>query len=157
MDLSRLARQVADEIQNREPDRTVDVLIQDGLVADADIGLMKIVVENLLENAWKFTRKVHDAKIAFGVIRAPDSQAYFVKDNGAGFDMSQAERLFRPFQRLHSETEFSGTGIGLATVQRAIDRHGGRVWAEGGVGRGATLFFTIGKATFGYLAGVAPT
>jgi two-component system NtrC family sensor kinase len=142
-DLSALAHDVAGEIQRREPERTVEVLIQPGLQAEADPRLLRIVFENLLGNAWKFTRKVLHPRVEVGRIQTADDPAFFVRDNGAGFAMSYADRLFRPFQRLHTETEFPGTGIGLATIQRIIDRHGGRAWAEGEVGRGASFYFTL--------------
>jgi light-regulated signal transduction histidine kinase (bacteriophytochrome) len=106
--------------------------------------LLRIVLENLLGNAWKFTAQRVPARIEFGIApQADGSAAYFVGDNGVGFDMIYADKLFRPFQRLHSENEFPGTGIGLATVQRIIQRHGGRVWAEGVVGKGAAFYFTM--------------
>ena len=143
-DLSDLARGVAAELRKREPDRAVDFLIQGDLVAEVDGQLLRIVLENLLGNAWKFTSKLPAGMIELASSEAPGGRAYLVRDNGAGFDMSYAEKLFRPFQRLHKESEFPGTGIGLATVQRVIDRHGGRVWAEGVVGGGATFFFTLG-------------
>ena len=106
---------------------------------------MRIVLENLLGNAWKFTRHAEDPRIEFGVT-SDEEPAYWVRDNGAGFDMRYVEKLFRPFQRLHTEEEYPGTGIGLATIQRVIDRHGGRVWAEGKIGEGATFYFTLPKA-----------
>jgi light-regulated signal transduction histidine kinase (bacteriophytochrome) len=102
-----------------------------------------VLLENLLGNAWKFTGKIPHARIEFGVTKNGDKQAYFVKDNGAGFDMTYADRLFGAFQRLHDTTEFPGTGIGLATVQRIINRHGGTIWSKGDVGKGATFFFTL--------------
>ncbi|NUP13214.1 MAG: response regulator [Polyangiaceae bacterium] len=146
-DLAEIARNVAAELQNRHPDRTVELAISEGLVADADYRLMRVVFDNLIGNAWKFTAKTPEARIELGVMeteRDGDGNAvFFVRDNGAGFDMTYAQKLFQPFQRLHTEEEFSGTGIGLATVQRVVDRHGGRVWAKGEVGRGATVFFTI--------------
>jgi light-regulated signal transduction histidine kinase (bacteriophytochrome) len=104
---------------------------------------MRVVLENLLGNAWKFSANVPQAKIEFISIEGSDETVYVVRDNGAGFDMTYIERLFQPFQRLHSETQFSGTGIGLATVHRIIERHGGRVWAESTVDSGATFFFTV--------------
>jgi light-regulated signal transduction histidine kinase (bacteriophytochrome) len=107
--------------------------------------LLRIAMENLLENAWKFTSKEADARVEFGVTQASSEPTYFVRDNGAGFDMTYADRLFGPFQRLHPQGEFPGSGIGLATVQRIIHRHGGRVWAEGLVGQGATFQFTLGR------------
>jgi len=142
-DLSDLARLVVAELRKHEPDRNIDVEIGDGLVAEADPRLMRIALENLLGNAWKFTRKVSGARIEVGSTGVPDGKSYFVKDNGAGFNMEYADKLFSPFQRLHSEEDFPGTGIGLATVYRVIDRHGGRVWAESEVGKGATFYFTL--------------
>ena len=104
---------------------------------------MRSALMNLLENAWKFTRKHATARIEFGVIESPGGPVYFLRDDGAGFDMRDATRLFGPFQRLHKASEFEGTGIGLATVERIISRHGGRVWAEGEIEHGATFFFTL--------------
>jgi DNA-binding response OmpR family regulator len=143
VDLSLLAREVASELQRRTPQRRAEVVIGAGLVVSADARLLKIVLENLLENAWKFTSQVAVAEIEVGQTGSGDDAVYFVRDNGAGFSMAYADKLFRPFQRLHSEQEFPGTGIGLATIQRVIERHGGRAWADGEVGRGATFFFTL--------------
>jgi two-component system NtrC family sensor kinase len=143
VDLSRLAAEAAAELRQREPERAVDLAIEPDLIARADASLMRIVFDNLLGNAWKFTARAPAARIAFGAVPGAE-WTYFVRDNGAGFDMSRADRLFRPFQRLHSGAEFTGTGVGLATVARIVDRHGGRVWAEGTVGGGATFYFTIG-------------
>ena len=108
--------------------------------------LLKIAFENLLQNAWKFTGKQAEPRIEFGLIQSSGEPTYFIRDNGAGFDMTYAARLFGPFQRLHSQHEFPGNGIGLATVQRIIHRHGGKVWAEGLVGQGATFYFTLSRA-----------
>jgi len=143
VDLSALALTVATELQRATPDRRVQVLIPEGLVADADYRLLQVVLENLLGNAWKFTTTVAEAIIECGVSLRDGVPTYFVRDNGAGFDMAQAGRLFAPFQRLHSEAKFPGTGIGLATVHRIVDRHGGRVWAESAVERGATFLWTL--------------
>lgn len=143
VDLSELAQSLVAELRRRHPDKTVEVLVQPGLTADADGRLMTIVLENLLGNAWKFTGKVLRPKIEVGLIAFERHDAYFIRDNGAGFDMAYADKLFRPFQRVHSEAEFPGTGIGLATVQRVIDRHGGRTWVEAAPDRGATFFFTV--------------
>lgn len=141
--LSDLARTVAEELQKTEPDRRVEWAIAPRLAAEGDRPLLRVALENLLGNAWKFTRNRPGAKIEFGMIRREGRSAYFVRDDGAGFDMAYAGKLFSPFQRLHREEEFPGTGIGLATVQRIVHRHGGRIWAEGAVGRGATVFFTL--------------
>jgi light-regulated signal transduction histidine kinase (bacteriophytochrome) len=143
VDLSALAHGVLADLQRQDLERTVDVVVQAGVTVDADRRLMTIVLENLLGNAWKFTSKVEHQKIELGVTRLEGADTFFVRDNGAGFDMSYADKLFRPFQRLHSETEFPGTGIGLATVQRIVDRHGGRAWVEAAPHRGATVFFTL--------------
>lgn len=141
--LSEIARVVVGEMRARQPDRRVEVTIEDGLVADADPRLIQVIFENLLGNSWKFTAHTEKPKIEVGTIADDDGPAYFVRDNGAGFDMAYAEKLFRPFQRLHSAEEYAGTGIGLATIQRIVDRHGGRVSAQGVVGEGATFCFTL--------------
>jgi DNA-binding response OmpR family regulator len=146
VDLSGLARSVLADLRRREPDRSVSQVVSDGAHAEGDTRLLRVLLENLLGNAWKFTSRSTDARIEFGVEERDDKRVYFVKDNGAGFDRAHAERLFTPFQRLHTEAEFPGTGIGLATVHRIVDRHGGRVSAHGEVGKGATIQFTLGAA-----------
>jgi two-component system, NtrC family, sensor kinase len=143
VDISALAKSVADELAQQNVQRTVSVQIQPGLQADADPGLMKVLFENLLGNAWKFTQRAETARIEVKLDSKSEEAIFFVKDNGAGFDMAYAGRLFQPFQRMHSVADFPGTGIGLATVRRVVNLHGGRVWAEGLVGSGATIFFTI--------------
>jgi signal transduction histidine kinase len=145
VDLSALAHAIIERLRETD-DRSVDVRIRPGLVADGDGQLLRIALENLLDNAWKFTRQQPQPRIELGVTHLPGEPAYFVRDNGAGFDMTYAERLFTPFQRLHLSSEFPGTGIGLATVQRIVNRHGGRIWAEGSVGQGATFLFTLGRS-----------
>jgi two-component system, NtrC family, sensor kinase len=140
VDLSSIAERVLADLRKHSP-RDVEVTVQEGLLVDADSRLMQIALENLLGNSWKFTANVPTSRIEFG--RTQDGAAYYVRDNGAGFDMTSAEKLFRPFQRLHSEVDFPGTGIGLATVHRILDRHGGRVWAESAIGEGATFYFTL--------------
>jgi signal transduction histidine kinase len=143
VDLSEMARSVALELSRRDPKRQAEVRIADGAVAEADPRLLRIVIENLMDNAFKFTSKRADARIEFGT-RVDDGRAvYFVHDNGVGFDMAYAGKLFGAFQRLHSTVEFPGTGIGLATVQRIVHRHGGSVRAEGTPGEGATFSFTL--------------
>jgi two-component system NtrC family sensor kinase len=142
-DLSAIARAVCTTLQAREPERRIELTIRDNLIAEADGRLMRVVLDNLIGNAWKFTARAEDARIEFGAETSEAATVYFVRDNGAGFDMLFADKLFAPFQRLHSEAEFPGTGIGLATVRRVVDRHHGRVWAESAVGRGATVFFTV--------------
>jgi DNA-binding response OmpR family regulator len=144
VDLSALAREVAGELARQDPERNIEIEVKPDLTTDADARLLRIVLENLLGNAWKFTRKAEGARIEFGVVEGSET-VFYVRDNGAGFDMRYAQKLFRPFQRLHTEADFPGTGIGLATIHRVIDRHGGRVWAEGEVGKGATFFFTLPK------------
>lgn len=145
VDLSAAAHRILRDLQLRELDRIVSVQVQAGICAEGDPRLLRIVLENLLGNAWKFTRRRAEASISFTAAPAPDgSTVYQVRDNGAGFDMAHAGKLFLDFQRLHSQTEFPGTGIGLANVRRIIARHGGRVWAESAPGQGASFFFTIG-------------
>ena len=143
VDLSALAHSIAAELVKSQPERQVEFVITPGLVVNADAQLLRIVVENLLGNAWKFTSKQAAAKIEVGRTVWQGQSMFFVRDNGAGFDMTYADKLFRAFQRLHPAMEFEGTGIGLATVQRVIHRHGGRVSAEGAVGQGATFYFTL--------------
>jgi two-component system, sensor histidine kinase and response regulator len=145
VDLSALVGLITERLREAEPEREVEVKVRPGLVVTGDGQLLRIALENLLENAWKFTAKQTGARIEFGQTQIGGEPTYFVRDNGAGFDMTYVDRLFGPFQRLHLATEFPGSGIGLATVQRIIHRHGGRVWAEGMVGQGATFHFTIGR------------
>jgi len=144
MDLSALAHEVAAELRKIEPGRQIEFVIGQGISAVGDRRLLRIALENLIGNAWKFTTKTPKAQIEFGVSGENGAQTYFVRDNGAGFDMAYSNKLFGAFQRLHATTEFNGTGIGLATVQRIIHRHNGRVWAEGKVDQGATFYFTLG-------------
>jgi light-regulated signal transduction histidine kinase (bacteriophytochrome) len=152
IDLSDLAKTVVADLQQRQPERHVEVEIEDRLVAECDSRLMRVVLENLLGNAWKFTARAPQARVEFVRERGTKGPAFVVRDNGAGFEMAYAEKLFRPFQRLHSTSEFPGTGIGLATVHRVIDRHGGRVWADSRVGDGAAIYFTIPPARTGGLS-----
>jgi PAS domain S-box-containing protein len=143
VDMSALARDAVAELNTAEPDRRVQVEIQDGLLAEADPGLAQTVLHNLLANAYKFTAKTTHPWIRFGAGEQDGVPVYFVADNGAGFDMAHAEGLFRPFHRLHRESEFPGDGIGLATVLRAVHRHGGVMWADGAVNEGATFHFSL--------------
>jgi DNA-binding response OmpR family regulator len=143
VDLSQQAKEIAEELQRAQPDRKVAFRITPGLEAKGDRRLLRVALDNLLGNAWKYTSRRLEARIEFGLIPGGNLPIYFVKDDGAGFDMAQADKLFRPFQRLHSREAFEGTGIGLATVQRIIHRHGGRIWPEADVDRGATFFFTL--------------
>jgi PAS domain S-box-containing protein len=144
VDLSVLACQIADELKAKAPDRTVDFVIANDLTADADPQLLRVVLENLLNNAWKFTSKQPRARIEVGsLLQSNGEQVFYVRDDGAGFDMEHATKLFTPFKRLHKASDFQGTGIGLATVQRVIARHGGKIWAAGAVDHGATFCFTL--------------
>jgi light-regulated signal transduction histidine kinase (bacteriophytochrome) len=142
VDLSAMVEEIAGELRKNDPGRVVDFVIQPGLNAVGDQRLLRVALDNLVRNAWKFTGKKSPARIEFGQIQEPEP-AFFVKDNGAGFNMQYANKLFGVFQRLHSATEFPGTGIGLATVQRIIIRHGGRLWATAEPNAGATFFFTL--------------
>ncbi len=143
VDLTALARSIAAELKQRQPERHVEFIIAEGLAANGDARLLRVVLDNLMGNAWKFTRTRECARVEFGHTKADGESAYFVRDNGVGFDMAYVDKLFGAFQRLHSPVEFEGTGIGLATVQRIIHRHGGRVWAEGAVNQGAIFGFTL--------------
>ena len=143
VNVSEIARTIADELGRTQPERPVAFAIARGLTVEADGRLVRALLDNLIGNAWKFTGKTSSPRIEIGATEHGDGTVYFVRDNGAGFDMTYAEKLFRPFQRLHGDGDFPGTGIGLATVQRIVERHGGRVWAEGAVGQGATIFFTL--------------
>jgi signal transduction histidine kinase len=143
IDLSNIARKVVAGLCESQPGRHIDFQIEDHLEAHADPGLSQVVLENLLNNACKFTSKRTSARIEFGRTKENGSSAYFVRDNGAGFDPAYGSRMFGAFQRLHGTNEFPGTGIGLATVQRIISRHGGKIWAEGAVEKGATFYFTL--------------
>ncbi len=146
VDLTALAREVADELQAGEPERRVEWVIAPGMNAEGDAGLLKVVLQNLIGNAWKYSSKRDSARIEFGLTEVGGSTEYFVRDNGAGFDMAYAQKLFGAFQRLHSVAEFAGSGIGLATASRAIRRHQGEVRAEGRVGEGASFYFTLWAA-----------
>jgi signal transduction histidine kinase len=142
VDITAAACATVDALRCREPDRAIEITVDQGLRADADADLMNVVLENLIGNAWKYTRRTDKPRIEVG--RATDG-AFYVRDNGAGFSMDHAGNLFRPYRRLHEDSDFPGTGVGLSTVFRIIDRHGGRIWAEGEVGAGATFHFTTGS------------
>jgi two-component system, NtrC family, sensor kinase len=142
VDLSRIARSVGAELARAAPDRQIDFVVADGLVGEGDARLMTIAFENLLGNAWKYSGQRAQPRIEVGALDG-EPRTFFVRDNGAGFDMAYADKLFGMFQRLHAKSEFEGTGIGLATVQRVIRRHGGKIWADAAVGQGATFFFTL--------------
>ena len=142
-DLSGVARTIVDSLRELEPARSVAVNIQDRVIVDGDPSLLRIALDNLLGNAWKFTSKVPNATIELSAVQRAGEVLVAVRDNGAGFDMAYARKLFNPFQRLHRVEEFPGTGVGLATVQRIVNRHGGRIWADGAPGCGASFFFTL--------------
>jgi light-regulated signal transduction histidine kinase (bacteriophytochrome) len=144
VDVSDLGRRVGARLANSELDRSVVFDVAEHLIADADPHLLELLMENLLGNAWKFTSKQPAATIEVGKESRGEEVVFYIKDNGAGFSMEHATRLFAPFQRLHAAEEFEGTGIGLATVNRVVARHGGRVWAEARPGQGATFLFTLG-------------
>ena len=143
IDLGQLARSLADRLATAEQGRAVDLRVADGLIVWADAALTRTLLENLISNAWKFTASVGEPRVEVGAVEVDGRRAFFVRDNGAGFDMAHAGRLFGAFQRLHAERDYPGTGIGLATAQRIVHRHGGTIWAEGKVGGGATFFFTL--------------
>jgi len=153
VDLSSLATGVIEDLRAAQPDREVRFVAREDIMAWGDVSLLKVALENLLGNAWKFTAREPQARVEFGADRDPGpgflAPVYYVRDNGAGFDQRYADKLFGAFQRLHGQDEFEGTGIGLATVARIVHRHGGRVWAEGKVGEGATFYFTLGSRDLG--------
>jgi light-regulated signal transduction histidine kinase (bacteriophytochrome) len=142
-DLTSLAESIAAEFKASAPERMVNFAIDPGLVANADRNLMQIALQNLLGNAWKYTKNKPEAKIEFSSLKQENKTIFFIRDNGAGFDMRYANKLFGAFQRLHSPAEFEGTGIGLATVKRIIRRHHGTIWAEAEVNQGAVFYFTL--------------
>ena len=149
VDLGELAQQVAHELEQQHPANPVTLSVWPDMVVRADPRLLRAALENLLGNAWKFTANTPEPRVEVGVLRDRGSEVFYVRDNGAGFSMDYAGKLFTPFQRLHSAAEFSGTGIGLATVQRIVLRHGGRIWADAKVGKGAAFFFTLGTDAAG--------
>jgi light-regulated signal transduction histidine kinase (bacteriophytochrome) len=146
--LSKVARDIAERLRSTDASRPVEVVVPDGITAECDTSLLSIALEALLENAWKFTRGREPARIEVGV-QAATPPVYFVRDNGVGFDMRYAGKLFGPFQRLHSEREFAGAGVGLAAAQRIIRRHGGRIWADSAPDGGATFYFTLNESLEG--------
>jgi PAS domain S-box-containing protein len=143
VDMSTMVREISEKLQQNNPIRTVDVIIREGVFVNGDPTLLKIALENLVNNAWKFTSREARPQFEFGTTVKEGKTACFIRDNGAGFDMAYVDKLFGAFQRLHTSLEFPGTGIGLATVRRVINRHGGQVWAEAEVGKGATFYFTL--------------
>ena len=145
VDLSEMAWEVIGELQGEAPERKIEWVIASGVSATGDPGLLRVVLQNIIGNAWKYSSRREHARIEFGISQTQGRPAYFVRDNGAGFDMAQAKRLFGAFQRLHSSAEFPGSGIGLATVARILQRHAGKAWAEGRLGEGATFYFSLGS------------
>jgi signal transduction histidine kinase len=143
VNLTRIAEGVLKQLRSTQAERVVDFVNEGDVIANGDPVLLRAALENLLGNAWKFTGRCSTARIAFGAEGNDGDRVYYVRDNGAGFDMAYADKLFAPFQRLHGTSEFAGTGIGLATVQRIVHRHGGRIWATGVVGEGAVFRFTL--------------
>jgi len=144
--LTELCADIIDQLNDQEPGRKAEITVAENINTVGDAHLLRVVLDNLLRNAWKYSGKLECARIGFGELKQGREQVFFVKDNGAGFDMRYADKLFDVFQRLHADGEFAGTGIGLAMVKRIVERHGGRIWAESGVGEGATFYFTLGKA-----------
>jgi light-regulated signal transduction histidine kinase (bacteriophytochrome) len=145
VDMSKNALSMVAELRESAPERGVEIDIKEGMTAFADPRLVEIVMTNLFGNAWKFTSRTDEARIEFGASEQDGRTVYYIKDNGVGFDPNYADKMFLPFHRLHSDSEFEGTGIGLAIVERIIHRHGGRIWAEGEVGKGTTVYFTFGR------------
>ena len=143
VDVTDLAGRILAELGRQSPDRMVRLTIAPAMMASGDPRLLRVALENLLENAWKFTTGREDARIEVGQTQDGSAPVFFVRDNGAGFDPAYVGKLFTPFQRLHASSEFPGTGIGLATVRRIMHRHGGRVWADGQPGQGACFYFTL--------------
>ncbi|ABF39941.1 periplasmic sensor signal transduction histidine kinase [Candidatus Koribacter versatilis Ellin345] len=146
VDVSAMAREIFAELKQRHPQRVVEIVVASDAIVVGDAHLLRVAMDNLIGNAWKYSSNKSPSKIEFGVRRANGTPVYFIKDNGAGFDPRGMQRLFQPFQRLHPLSEFPGTGVGLATVQRIIQKHGGRIWAEGAVNEGATFSFTLDNA-----------
>jgi two-component system, sensor histidine kinase and response regulator len=143
VDINRIATEIVAELQTQEPKRKVDFRVEEGLIASGDAGLVRVLLTNLINNAWKFTRDKPDPMITVGSERVAGETRLFVRDNGVGFDMIYAHKLFGAFQRLHSQSDFAGDGIGLAVAQRIVNRLGGRIWAEGAMGEGATFYFVL--------------
>jgi light-regulated signal transduction histidine kinase (bacteriophytochrome) len=147
VDLTGIVTRIAENLKRGDPRRRVEFMIAQVPRVEADEGLMRVALDNLIRNAWKYTSHHEQACIEFGAINRRGETLYYVRDDGAGFDPRQSDELFQPFHRLHTRSEFPGTGIGLATVQRILARHGGRIWAEGAVEKGATFWFTLGGTT----------
>ncbi|MBI9081870.1 MAG: hypothetical protein JEY79_19280, partial [Pseudodesulfovibrio sp.] len=147
VNLSAMAGTIIAQLQETQPERQVEIIIQPGLIAKGDPRLLEIALTNLLNNAFKFTGKTQQARIEFGRTKMDGQPTFFVRDNGAGFNMAQAKKLFGAFQRMHKTSDFPGTGVGLTTVQRIVHRHGGRIWVEAAINQGATFYFTLEEIT----------
>ena len=143
VNLSEVAKSIADELKAAQPDRQAEFIVAPGITVNGDKALLQILLRNLLENSWKYTGKCLNAKIEVGMVSQKEQRVYFIKDNGIGFDMKYYDKLFQPFQRLHTSKEYPGTGIGLATAQRVIRRHGGQIRAESEIGKGTIFYFTL--------------
>ena len=143
VNLSELVAKLASDLQNTEPDRRATFNIAENIMVTGDERLLRILLENLMSNAWKFTRHHEQCTIEFGTLNNEEGQVYYIRDDGAGFEMEHAANLFGAFQRLHNDNEFEGTGIGLATAQRIVHRHGGKIWAYAAPEQGATFYFTL--------------
>jgi len=156
VNLSQMATDILNSFQKAEAQRQVAVEVEENIIVRGDQRLLRVVLENLLSNSWKYTSKHPTACIKFGTIQSPGTSIYYVKDDGAGFDMRYADKLFGAFQRLHGIAEFPGTGVGLATASRIIHRHGGEIWAEGQVEKGATFYFTLQPVDLKELRDVEP-
>jgi light-regulated signal transduction histidine kinase (bacteriophytochrome) len=152
VNLTRLADSVMTQLRTSDPDRVVELVAEPDVIANGDPALLRALFDNLLGNAWKFTSRRSPARIELKATQKDGVTVYSIEDNGAGFDMAYANKLFAPFQRLHKASEFAGTGIGLATVQRIVRRHAGRIWAEAAVGRGATFYFTLSEGAGGTIS-----
>ncbi len=143
VDISQIIQVMADELRNRAPDRQIEFVTPPALVVDGDERFLRVLLDNLYSNAWKYSSKREQTRIELGSFEQDGSRVYFVRDNGAGFDMARATELFQPFRRLHTTEEFTGVGLGLATCKRIVERHGGRIWVESQVGQGTTFYFTL--------------
>jgi light-regulated signal transduction histidine kinase (bacteriophytochrome) len=149
VDLTAIVMQIGEDLKRSDPERKVEFMIAELPEVQADEGLIRVALDNLIRNAWKYTSRHEQACIEFGAVNRRGEIVYYVKDDGAGFDPKLNDQLFQPFHRLHSRSEFPGTGIGLATVERILARHGGRIWAEGAVEKGATFWFTLKSGAAG--------
>jgi len=143
VDVTGMVKEIIEDLRETQPRKNVEVVIEPEMSAVGDTQLLRLFLQNLLENAWKFTSKHNHARIEFGSRESDGRRVFFVKDDGAGFNMAHSDMLFAPFQRLHAQAEFPGTGVGLASAQRIIHRHGGKIWAESEVEKGATFYFTL--------------